>query len=51
MAEVQTIFFSKIDVEDLKKLLHEFLLSLLNDLIIKLILKKIFIVSPLLILL
>ena len=44
-------FFSKIDVDDLKKLLHDFLLSLLNDLIIKLILKKIFVRSPLLILL
>ena len=39
------------DRASLKKLLHEFLLSLLNDLIIKLILKKIFVISPLLILL
>ena len=51
MAEIYVIFFSKIDVDDLKKLLHDFLLSLLNDLIIKLILKKIFVITPLLILL
>ena len=44
-------FFSKTDVDDLEKLLHDLLLSLLNDLIIKLILKKIFVISPLLILL
>jgi hypothetical protein len=34
-----------------KKLLHEYLISLINDFIIKLILKKIFTIAPLLIIL